>query len=444
MADDARSLPNTAMLETSFLYGGNAKFVEEMHEKFLTDPNSVDPSWRAFFQQLHDDPAAVRAAFDGPSWYRPDLAAPKTTEITRLMDGDWGGLSDKFEAIARKRLPAGASTADVQQAARDSIRALMMIRAYRTRGHLAANLDPLGIEARPAAPELDPASHGFGPEDLDRPIFIDGVLGLQTATVNEMLAILQRTYCSTVGVEFMHITDPAEKAWIQERIEGPDKEIAFTPEGKRAILKKLLEGESFEKFVHKRHPGTKRFGLDGGEAMIPALEQIIKRGGAMGAEEIVLGMAHRGRLNVLAAVMGKPYQAIFHEFQGGSAQPDDVLGSGDVKYHLGASSDRAFDGNNVHLSLTANPSHLEIVNPVVLGKSRAKQAKRATWFEDTEQLHALRARVMPLLIHGDAAFAGQGVVAECFALSGLRGYRTGGTMHFIINNQIGFTTAPHY
>ncbi|HRP12150.1 MAG TPA: 2-oxoglutarate dehydrogenase E1 component, partial [Terricaulis sp.] len=276
MADDARSLPNIALLETSFLYGGNAKFVEEMHEKFLNDPGSVDPSWRAFFQQLHDDPHAVRAAVEGPSWYRPELAAPKTTEITRLLDGDWGGLSEKFEAVARKRLP-GASTADVQQAARDSVRALMMIRAYRTRGHLAANLDPLGIETREPPAELDPASYGFTAADFNRPIFIDGVLGLDTATIPEMVAILQRTYCSTVGVEFMHITDPAEKAWIQERIEGPDKEIAFTPEGKRAILKKLLEGESFEKFVHKRHPGTKRFGLDGGEAMIPALEQIIKR-----------------------------------------------------------------------------------------------------------------------------------------------------------------------
>jgi len=443
MADDARSLPNTALLETSFLYGANAAFVEEMHEKFLRDPNSVDPSWRAFFQQLRDDPSAVRAAVQGPSWYRAELAQPKTTETTRLLDGDWAGLQERLERKAAVRLPGG-STEDVQSAARDSVRALMMIRAYRTRGHLAANLDPLGIEVRQPPAELDPASYGFGPDDLDRPIFIDGVLGLRSATINEMLAILKRTYCSTFAVEFMHITDPAEKSWLQERIEGPDKAIAFTPEGKRSILKKLVEGETFEKFVHKRHPGTKRFGLDGGEAMIPALEQVIKRGGALGVDEIVLGMAHRGRLNVLAAVMGKPYRAIFNEFQGGSATPDDVLGSGDVKYHLGASSDREFDGNQVHLSLTANPSHLEIVDPVVLGKARAKQAQRATWTEEGEALHQLRARVMPLLIHGDAAFAGQGVVAECFALSGLRGYRTGGTMHFIINNQIGFTTAPHY
>jgi 2-oxoglutarate dehydrogenase E1 component len=270
------------------------------------------------------------------------------------------------------------------------------------------------------------------------------VLGLESATVNQMLDILKRTYCSTLGIEFMHITDRAEKAWLQERIEGPDKQIAFTDEGKRAILKKLIEGEVFERFVHKRHPGTKRFGLDGGEAMLPALEQIIKRGGALGVEEIILGMAHRGRLNILAAVMGKPYHHIFHEFQGGSSTPDDVLGSGDVKYHLGASSDRAFDGNKVHLSLTANPSHLEIVNPVVLGKARAKQAEQQHWFDPNTDLMRLRARVMPLLIHGDAAFAGQGVVAECFALSGLRGYKTGGTLHFIINNQIGFTTAPRF
>ncbi|MET0181386.1 MAG: 2-oxoglutarate dehydrogenase E1 component, partial [Caulobacterales bacterium] len=443
MADDGRSLPNAALLETSFLYGGNAVFVEQMHAKFLADPASVDPSWRAFFQQVQDNPDDVRHAVEGPSWYRPEVAAPKSTELTALMDGNWGAVEAKMEKKTRERLPQ-ASIVDVQSAARDSVRALMMIRAYRTRGHLAANLDPLGIEQPQFPAELDPANYGFGKQDMDRPIFIDGVLGLENATVNEMLAILNRTYCSTFGIEFMHISDPQEKAWLQERIEGPDKQIAFTAEGKRAILKKLIEGEVFERFVHKRHPGTKRFGLDGGEAMLPALEQIIKRGGALGVEEIILGMAHRGRLNVLAAVMGKPYQIIFHEFQGGSSTPDDVLGSGDVKYHLGASSDREFDNNRVHLSLTANPSHLEIVNPVVLGKARAKQATTDGWWTQQVDLTKVRARVMPLLIHGDAAFAGQGVVAECFALSGLRGYKTGGTIHFIINNQIGFTTAPRY
>ena len=260
----------------------------------------------------------------------------------------------------------------------------MLIRAYRVRGHLHANLDPLELAARGDHEELHPSHYGFADADCDRPIFLDNVLGLEFGTVREIVAILERTYCQTLGVEFMHIADPAEKAWIQERIEGPDKEIAFTPEGRRAILNKLVEAEGFEKFLDLKYTGTKRFGLDGGEAMIPALEQIIKRGGALGVKEIVLGMAHRGRLNVLAQVLGKPHRAIFHEFKGGSFTPDEVEGSGDVKYHLGTSSDRSFDGNNVHLSLTANPSHLEIVNPVVLGKVRAKQDQHADIVERTQ------------------------------------------------------------
>jgi 2-oxoglutarate dehydrogenase E1 component len=262
---------------------------------------------------------------------------------------------------------------------------------------------------------------------------------METSTIREILSILRRTYAGNVGVQYMHISDPTEKAWLQERIEGRDKEIVFSKEGKVAILKKLIETEGFERFLHKRFPGTKRFGIDGGEAMVPAMEQIIKRGGSLGVKDIVLGMPHRGRLNVLAAVMGKPYHVIFHEFQGGTSLPSDVEGSGDVKYHMGASSDREFDDNKVHLSLTANPSHLEIVNPVVIGKARAKQA-----FTLREQPDAGRGHVLPLLLHGDAAFAGQGVVAECFTLSGLKGYRTGGTIHFIVNNQIGFTTSPRY
>ncbi|HOV04423.1 MAG TPA: 2-oxoglutarate dehydrogenase E1 component, partial [Kaistiaceae bacterium] len=276
----------------------------------------------------------------------------------------------------------------------------------------------------------------FTEADWDRKIFLDKVLGLEFATIREMLAILRRTYCAAIGVEFMHISDPAEKSWIQERIEGPDKTIAFTKEGKRAILKKLIEAEGFEKFIDVKYTGTKRFGLDGGESVIPALEQIIKRGGHLGVKNIFIGMAHRGRLNVLAQVMAKPHRAIFHEFKGGSFTPDDVEGSGDVKYHLGASSDREFDGNRVHLSLTANPSHLEIVDPVVLGKVRARQDQ----FGDTEA----RDSVLGLILHGDAAFAGQGVVAECFGLSGLKGHRTGGSIHVIINNQIGFTTNPRF
>jgi 2-oxoglutarate dehydrogenase E1 component len=437
-----RTEPNARFNQTSFLYGGNAAYVEQLQADFERDPNSVDPEWRAFFGQLHDDRAAVETSANGPHWRKPNWPVVANGELISALDGDWAKTAEgakpergaKPEAAAK---PAdGAAPADVRRATRDSVRALMMIRAYRMRGHLHARLDPLGIEQPKDNEELHPATYGFTEADYDRRIFLDHVLGLEYATVREMLPILRRTYCDTIGFEFMHMSDPAEKAWMQERIEGPGKEITFTREGKRAILNKLIEAEGFEKFIDVKYTGTKRFGLDGGEAMVPALEQIIKRGGALGVREIVLGMAHRGRLNVLSQVMGKPHRAIFHEFRGGSYTPEDVEGSGDVKYHLGASSDRDFDNNQVHLSLTANPSHLEIVDPVVLGKVRAKQ----------DQLHDVvdRTHVLPLLIHGDAAFAGQGVIAECFGLSGLKGYRTGGSIHFIINNQIGFTTAPRY
>ncbi|MGB2932028.1 MAG: 2-oxoglutarate dehydrogenase E1 component, partial [Methyloceanibacter sp.] len=320
-------------------------------------------------------------------------------------------------------------------AAKDTLAARMLIRNYRTRGHLIAKLDPLDLSVRREHPELKPRTYGFTKADYDRSIYLGGALGLEFGTLRQVLDMLKRAYGRHIGTEYMHISDPVQRAWIQERIEGADKEVRFTPEGKTAILKKLIEAEIFERFIDVKYTGTKRFGLDGGEAMVPALEQVIKRGGQTGVREIVIGMPHRGRLNVLANVMAKPYRAIFNEFKGGSAQPDDVEGSGDVKYHLGASSDRAFDQNRVHLSLTANPSHLEIVDPVVLGKVRAKQDQLG----DRE-----RREVLPLLLHGDAAFAGQGVVAECLGLSGLRGHRTGGSLHFIVNNQIGFTTAPRF
>ncbi|WP_296596866.1 2-oxoglutarate dehydrogenase E1 component [Phenylobacterium sp.] len=435
MADDA-GLINEVLAETSFLYGGNAAFVEDLYAKWAADPNAVAPSWQAFFASLLDGKSDVARAAGKPAWAKPETPIARTDWMSAI-DGLWPAVEAKIGKTIEEKKPT-ASVDEVRAATLDSLRAIMMIRAYRMRGHLKANLDPLGIAATPGdASELDPATYGFAEADYDRPIFLDFVLGLETASVREILAILRRTYCGNVGVQYMHVSDPKEKAWLQERIEGRDKEIVFTKEGKVAILKKLIETQGFEQFLHRRFPGTKRFGLDGGEAMVPALEQIIKRGGAMGVKDIVVGMPHRGRLNVLAAVMGKPYHIIFHEFQGGSAVPSDVQGSGDVKYHLGASSDREFDGNSVHLSLTANPSHLEIVNPVVIGKVRAKQA-----FTLREQPSAGRGHVLPLLLHGDAAFAGQGVVAECFALSGLRGYGVGGTMHFVVNNQIGFTTSP--
>src|SRR5271168_5013706 len=429
----SRQDANAAFALTSFLYGGNAPYIEDLYARYEADPTSVDAEWQSFSQSLKVNAADGEKNARGPSWGRPDW-------LNITADGEWAeagkALGTKVKAQAQSR-GVDITSAEVERATRDSIRALMLIRAYRARGHFYANLDPLALEPPKPEEELDPRTYGFTDADLDRPIFLDKVLGLEFGTIHQIIGILRRTYCQTLGVEFLHISNDAQKGWIQERIEGPDKEITFTSEGKRAILNKLVEAEGFEKFSDVKFTGTKRFGLDGAESMIPALEQIIKRGGALGVREIVIGMAHRGRLNVLAQVMAKPHRAIFHEFKGGSSTPNAVEGSGDVKYHLGASSDREFDNNKVHLSLTANPSHLEIVDPVVLGKVRAKQDQLGATPED-------RTMVMPLLMHGDASFAGQGVVAESFGLSGLRGHRTGGSVHFIVNNQIGFTTNPRY
>lgn len=452
--EQAPDRANDVFALTSFLYGGNADYIEELYAKYEDDPNSVDPQWRDFFAKLGDNADDVKKNAEGPSWTRKNWPIAANGELVSALDGNWAEVekhvTDKLKGKAAKGEAKGTAgtpltAEEITQAARDSVRAIMMIRAYRMRGHLHANLDPLGLAEKPNDyNELEPENYGFTPADYNRKIFIDNVLGLEYATVPEMLDILKRTYCGAIGVEFMHISDPAEKAWIQERIEGPDKKVAFTPEGKKAILSKLIEAEGFEQFIDVKYKGTKRFGLDGGESLIPALEQIVKRGGQMGLKEVVLGMAHRGRLNVLSQVMGKPHRAIFHEFKGGSYTPDDVEGSGDVKYHLGASSDREFDGNKVHLSLTANPSHLEIVNPVVMGKARAKQDLLVGRTRDDMVPLSERAKVLPLLLHGDAAFAGQGVVAECLGLSGLKGHRVAGTLHFIINNQIGFTTNPAF
>jgi len=433
--------PNDGFRNSSFLQGANAAWVEQLYARYTEDPGAVDAAWAAFFDSLGDADSSVQAEARGPSWARRDWPPTPNDELTAALDGQWPAAPMADGKALAAKIAGQASTRQVEvsedqvkRAVLDSVRALMLIRAYRIRGHLEAELDPLGMRAPEPHPELDYRTYGFTEADLDRPIFIDNVLGLQVASLREIVAIVKRTYCGTFALQYMHISDPEQSAWLKERIEGFGKEISFTRRGRRAILNKLVEAEGFEKFLHVKYMGTKRFGLDGAEAVIPAMEQVIKRGGALGVKEIVIGMPHRGRLNILANVMGKPYRAIFNEFQGGSFKPEDVDGSGDVKYHLGASSDREFDGNRVHLSLTANPSHLEAVNPVVLGKARAKQAQA----HDPE-----RKTVLPVLLHGDAAFAGQGVVAECFGLSGLKGHRTGGTIHIVVNNQIGFTTAPH-
>ncbi|MFU8881387.1 MAG: 2-oxoglutarate dehydrogenase E1 component, partial [Rhodobacterales bacterium] len=432
--------PNDVFHASSFMQGHNAEYLEQLYARYANDPNAVDEAWQAFFKAMGDTDHDVQREAQGPSWARPDWPPVPSDDLTSALDGQWPAPAETRAAgqkIAAKAADTGVKVSDdqIKRAVLDSVRALMIIRAYRIRGHLAADLDPLGLREPTPHRELDPKSYGFTEADMDRPIFIDNVLGLQIASMRQIVDIVKRTYCGTFALQYMHISDPEQSAWLKERIEGFGKEITFTKNGRRAILNKLVEAEGFEKFLHVKYMGTKRFGLDGGESLIPAMEQIIKRGGSLGVEEIVIGMPHRGRLSVLANVMGKPYRAIFNEFQGGSFKPEDVDGSGDVKYHLGASSDREFDGNEVHLSLTANPSHLEAVNPVVLGKVRAKQAQ----MNDTQ-----RTKVLPVLLHGDAAFAGQGVVAECFALSGLVGHKTGGTMHIVVNNQIGFTTAPHF
>jgi 2-oxoglutarate dehydrogenase E1 component len=421
---------------TSFLSTNNATFIAELYAHFKRNPNSVDPSWQQFFSELNDDERAMLGEMHGPSWAKRNSSVIGSGENS-ASSNEASGQKNTAAASPDKNnvipLNAPPSSAAARQATLDSLRALMLIRAYRVRGHMAAKLDPLGLEPPKTHPELDPAIYGFGANDWDRPIFIDHVLGMETATLREIMALLKATYCGHIGLEYMHIQDPAQKAWLQERIESIHNQTQFTLEGKLAILDRLTAAEGIENFLHVKFPGTKRFGLDGGEALIPALEQVLKRGGQLGIKEVVVGMAHRGRLNVLTNVMSKRFAALFSEFQGTPANPSDVQGSGDVKYHLGASADRDFDGHSIHLSLTANPSHLECVNPVVVGKVRAKQEQR----RDAE-----RTEVLGLLIHGDAAFAGQGLVAETLAMSDLQGYRTGGTIHFVINNQIGFTTRP--
>ena len=426
MDDAASTLSDvSAEIDLSLLSGANATFIAEMNRAWRADPKSVDQNWNAYFEAFGDLAYGGDEAVSGPSWGR----AP--SRVIGAVDPD-----ASIKAVAEGHVSGRTMNAtDMRAATLDSLRAVMLIRAYRIRGHLIADLDPLSLEDKPLHPELDPKSYGFGDDDWDRPIFIDHVLGLETATLSEIIDRLRKTYCGTIGVEFMHIQDPAQKAWIQERIEAIGNQTDFTVKGKKAIYERLVDAEEFERYLHKKYTGTKRFGMDGAEAVIPALEQILKRGSQLDLREAVIGMAHRGRLNVLHNVLQKPFRAIISEFLGNPANPENAGGSGDVKYHMGASADRDFDDAGVHLSLAPNPSHLEIVDPVVVGRVRAKQQQRG----DHD-----RTQVLGILLHGDAAFAGQGVVAETFAFSALRGYRTGGTIHIIINNQIGFTTSPSF
>ena len=397
---------NLNLKKTSFLSKTNSSFIEQMYLRYIKEDPSLPESWRDYFSDLNEDVKSIIKEIEGPSWIRSNL-----DENTR---------DDNSITLEKQKI--------------DSIKAIALIRSYRIRGHLIANLDPLGMMKREYLHELHPSDHGFKKEDYERKIYLSSYLDTSYSTIKDIMFKLRRVYCATIGAEYMHISDPVEKIWFRERMEKNENQINFTNKGKKAILKTIIKAEGFEKYLAKKFIGTKRFGLDGGEALIPALEQIIKRGGQLGAKEIKIGMPHRGRLNVLANVLQKSYKKIFNEFVG-ELDAKSEESAGDVKYHLGASSNREFDGNSVHVSLTDNPSHLEAVNPVVLGQVRAKQF----FHKDKE-----RKEVIPILIHGDAAFAGQGVVAECFAMSGLKGHNTGGTIHIIVNNQIGFTTSPRF
>ena len=408
------SSKNIEFEQTSFLSKSNSAFIEDMYQKFIEKDPNLPESWKRYFETLGEDFDLIIKEIEGPSWKRNR----KKINLDKKINKNKSFLNNE----------------EIEKDKADSIRAIALIRAYRIRGHLIANLDPLDMMERKYLHELHPSDHGFNKEDYDKKIFLHSYMEKGYSTVNEIISSLKKIYCSTIGVEYMHISDPVEKVWFRNRMEKEENQIKFTDTGKKAILNKIIQAEGFEKFLAKKYVGTKRFGLDGAESLIPAMEQIIKRGGQLGVKEIKIGMPHRGRLNVLANVLQKSYKRIFNEFAGEiSSNLEDS--AGDVKYHLGASSNREFDGNSVHVSLTDNPSHLEAVDPVVLGQTRAKQF----FHRDTK-----RNKVIPILIHGDAAFAGQGVVAECFAMSGLPGHNTGGTIHIIVNNQIGFTTSPRF
>ncbi len=405
-------------MNDTFLNSANAPYVAELYSKFRNDPESVDTTWKDFFNNLNEDDYSVLKDFGGPEWKERPSSIIDKNYITKVIKSNANYNSEEFRVSTL-----------------DSIRALRLIRAFRINGHLIADLDPLGISEREYPQELDYKSYGFIESDLEKEIFIDGSLGLEKGKLKNIIKILKETYSASIGVEFLHIQQADQKQWVQERIEEARNKTNFTNEGKKAIYKRLVESELFEQFLDKKFLGTKRYGIEGGEAMIPGIEQIVKQACLSGIEDIIIGTAHRGRLTLLSSVLEMPYKKILSKFQGSLNDPNEVLGSGDVKYHLGVSADREFEKKKIHLSLTSNPSHLEAVNPVVAGKVRAKQTLAKDKTTD---------KVIGLLIHGDAAIAGQGVVAETFAMSQLRGFKTGGTIHFVINNQIGFTTMPQY
>ena len=385
------------------LNGESLSFIEELYAQYLRDPQSVEHEWRLFFDEL---PIEVDL--------HPDqLGGPQKTSAPLFRAGGGGGLGNSELAVRQDKVD-------------------QLVRAYRVRGHRTAQLDPLGL-TQETHPELDVSHYGLTERDLDRRFSTRTLPGVgEGLALHEIIDRLQRTYCSYIGAQFMHIDDVEPKHWLQKRMEGSQNLRKLSRQEQLRVLTKLVDAEIFEQFIHKKFLGAKRFSLEGGESLIPLIDQALERAGEQGVEEAVIAMAHRGRLNVLANIMGKSPAQIFHEFA--DSDPKRFIGGGDVKYHLGYSYDHTTsEGKRIHLSLCFNPSHLEFVNPVLLGRVRAKQDRRGD---------VARERVLPILIHGDAAFAGQGIVQETLNLSQLGGYKVGGTIHIIVNNQIGFTTPP--
>ena len=395
------------MWDSAHLSGGNAAYVEELYELYLHDPNAVPEEWRTYFQKLPSD-------------------GNPATDVSHST------IRDHFVLLAknqRRAQPVSAGSVSSEHE-KKQVEVLRLVQAYRMRGHQAATLDPLGLWQRPAPADLSINHYGLTNADLDT-IFRTGELyiGKEEATLREIFEALQQTYCRTIGAEFTHIVDSEQRKWFQQRLESVRGRPDFSTEVQSHLLERLTAAEGLEKYLGTKYPGTKRFGLEGGESLIPLLDEIIQRCGAYGTKEIVIGMAHRGRLNVLVNTFGKNPRDLFDEFEGKKVEG---LSSGDVKYHQGFSSNVMTAGGEVHLALAFNPSHLEIVSPVVEGSVRARQDRRQDVSGDS---------VLPISLHGDAAFAGQGVVMETFQMSQTRGYKTGGTIHLVINNQVGFTTS---
>jgi len=410
---------------SSQLSGGNAAFVEDLYEAFLRDPATVAPEWRGYFESFKGREAGDR---------------PHSDVIARI---------EQAQKLNGHAVAAVASAPSSDLHAQKQAGVLKLVTAFRSRGHLAAKLDPLALEQtfppvdlqelgllpRPSAPDLDPAFHGLGAVDMETEFNTSFLAGPQRLKLKDLVARLKATYAASVGAEFMHIADAAQRRWVHEKIEAAGGEYALSAEDKKQLLEKLVQADGLERYLHTKYVGQKRFSLEGGDSLIPLVNELLVRGGSDGLRDFVIGMAHRGRLNVLVNILGKAPQKLFAEFEGKFEHPDDPAHSGDVKYHMGFSADVKTPGHTVHVVLAFNPSHLEIVNPVVAGSVRARQTHRKD--ADFEQ-------VLPVLIHGDAAFAGQGVNMELFNMSQARGFAVGGTIHVVVNNQVGFTISnPH-